>query len=784
MPSDLLLAGCAPTPLSSYLKAIGVLRLLSGDLSHRSGIAADAGSRGRWTDERFCLTTTLDRDELVSFFCHDYVPTPIIAPWNGGSGFYPTDNKHGYEPLVANDVAARFTRLAEAISIAARVIQDCGLTTKPSAAQKTELVESLRATLPEGALDWLDAALALSSGNLSYPKLLGTGGNDGRLEFTNNFLQRLVSANRPVGLFDASTGLPTDTTQGLCRASLFGHTTRHLLAKKSPGQYSPGAAGGPNSTVGFEGDSAMNPWDYVLLLEGAVAFAGAATRRHEAGSSGGSFPFAVRTVGAGGPGVADTDAGTARDEFWAPLWSRPARYRELSALFAEGRAVLRGRTASDACDFKRSIATLGVNRGIDTFQRYGFHQRAGRTYIATPMGRHRVERVEAAELLNDLDGGNWLTRARRQAGDAEAPASLRQAIGRIENAIFDLADTAAGAKDVQRAVAAVGQLANIAARSPKQRDRIPAPPFLGQRWLHMANDGSPEFRIAAAVASIGAPPLPVPLSASGSTDDSAVPRPNGPPTILTHIAPVRIDEHTSHKPPGTPRAWLPGDSEKVVWTGRNLTRDMIALLARRLLLAEGDGDDKGLRAATPAPLWTIARFVLGPFDDAHCAALLGGLVWARPARSLGSVRHHDEERAPRAPFAYDAIKPIFTPDTALRRIGVLAPDVPLPVPPTLLRTLATATAHDTNLVNTAVYLALERARSSGLRSPFAPVRAGGRSDVGGGRHFGAGVRGDRLAAAMLIPISDVGVRGIMLSAYPDSLPEPATTPQEDPGNDS
>ena len=37
MPEPLTLGGCAPTPLASYLKALGVLRLISSDANHVSG---------------------------------------------------------------------------------------------------------------------------------------------------------------------------------------------------------------------------------------------------------------------------------------------------------------------------------------------------------------------------------------------------------------------------------------------------------------------------------------------------------------------------------------------------------------------------------------------------------------------------------------------------------------------------------------------------------------------------------------------------------------------------
>ncbi len=43
-----VLDGCAPTPLASYLKALGVLRLLSSSTNNFSGQAVDPRARGWW----------------------------------------------------------------------------------------------------------------------------------------------------------------------------------------------------------------------------------------------------------------------------------------------------------------------------------------------------------------------------------------------------------------------------------------------------------------------------------------------------------------------------------------------------------------------------------------------------------------------------------------------------------------------------------------------------------------------------------------------------------------
>jgi CRISPR-associated protein Csx17 len=65
--------------------------------------SATPHARGRWTPAGFELTTSLTEDELIDFFVRDYAPTPIVAPWNGGSGYYAKDNQEGIGPIEASD---------------------------------------------------------------------------------------------------------------------------------------------------------------------------------------------------------------------------------------------------------------------------------------------------------------------------------------------------------------------------------------------------------------------------------------------------------------------------------------------------------------------------------------------------------------------------------------------------------------------------------------------------------------------------------------------------------
>ena len=86
--NSLPLPGCSPIPLAHYLKALGVLRLISENEQH-----GDPQTAGCWERDAFVLHSKFDREGLIQFFLQHYSPTPILAPWNGGSGFYFQEEK-------------------------------------------------------------------------------------------------------------------------------------------------------------------------------------------------------------------------------------------------------------------------------------------------------------------------------------------------------------------------------------------------------------------------------------------------------------------------------------------------------------------------------------------------------------------------------------------------------------------------------------------------------------------------------------------------------------------
>ena len=193
---------------------------------------------------------------------------------------------------------------------------------------------------------WLDAVVILDGeGKPTYPALLGTGGNDGRLDFTNNFMRRLA------GLLDTEAPRAParpDAPRWLA-ASLDGTPTWGLPAGTA-GQLLPAEEG------------QLNPWDLVLALEGAVAFRLSLTRRVEHGALAGG-PFTAR--------------GEGRGEQWMPLWSRPATWPEVQAVISAGPAT------AGATEMALALTSPF------SFPAYAYLERNGRSYLAVPLERWR-----------------------------------------------------------------------------------------------------------------------------------------------------------------------------------------------------------------------------------------------------------------------------------------------------------------------------------------------------------------------------------------------------------
>lgn len=788
------LTGCTPAPLASYLKGLAILRLVAEQ--------RDSGARGWWADDVFHLDSTLDRPALVDFFLMEYRPTPVVAPWNGGSGFAEGDRREALDAIRASKeprfeeycrtiktvlswpelppsgltigvllerveaaaaqkkgkarddilkvvsatrdgvspavealgrspLAMRIEELDDEISAlkeSMKAARKGGRSLEPlgtrattvrnlaSAAKKArtilkkehrqagkeELVKACRDRLTGRAVEWIDAALVIGGdGEARYPPLLGTGGSEGRLDYTNTFMSRIV---------DVLLGGEAGHAEALLRSSLLGEATEGLVVG-SVGQYDPGRAGGYNQGPGIEHkEFPTNPWDFIFALEGTIAWASAVTVRHEAaGSRALASPFTVRARAVGYASAVDNDRQDARAEVWAPLWTRPVTYRELRAFLAEGRAEVGGRRARNSIEFAEAASSLGVDRGVSEFMRYSLLKRRGDSYVALPAGRFPVRARSEADLVRQIDPiVATFDRFLRDFG-ANPPARFLTARREVDEAVY-AALLHGGASRLKAVVAAIGRLERLLAqRDPAKEPRLRAPlSGLKPSWIVGADDGTVEVRIAAALASIGATGEVGPLRAN--------------------LAPVN---------PRTPWAWAPG-GDQVAWTGGSLAARMASVLRRRMLDAE-----RFLCKANP--LWSdlrvapedIAAFVEGRADEGLLEDLLFGFTWLRWDDQTGAREARAELRArwtlPIEPReiqrSYALLKLLFLP--APLPTGRLGP-MQIHPEPAIVPLLCAGRVRD------ACRIAQRRLYASGVT----PVRA----------EFTNSEDGPRLAAGLLIPV--------------------------------
>ncbi len=701
------LTGCAPTPLAHYLKAIGILRLVAQQ--------KDADVRGFWRDQHFCLLTTLDEAALEAFFLDEYAPTPFVSPWNKGSGFYATNDK-GLAP-VEGSKAHRLEAFRRGISEArtqldaitradaevrqlkdqtkakkgakpARSKDDPDYKRDLAAAErefkrlKADLYGPFALAWRGPHRDWMDAAMVLSpEGEPSWPALLGTGGNDGRLDFTNTAMQRLGD------LFDLESvnGAPIPMAKALLKTALF-ETPSAALLDAAVGQFLPGSAGGANGTTGPDAGSRINPWDFVLMLEGAIAFRGQATRKLGARDDmRAAIPFAI-TAQAVGYATRGKEK-DARGEQWMPLWERAASWQDVGALFGEGRAQLGRSSARRPLDFVRAIARLGVARGLTGFIRYGYLERNGQSNLAVPLGRIEVAAHPRARLIDEI--GGWLDRLQREADDA--PARFSASVGVLSDAVFNVLTREAEPARWQSVLAAIDEVERVQASGTAFK--VGPCPTLSPGWLDAAADDSPDWRLSLSLGS----------AARGYKKDAS---PFDP--VRAHALPIDPKKGWSYAI-GADKRLI--NDPRVVMMGRDPLSDLVALVERRLVEASQIGSRTlplVARYGAGARLDDLACFLAGEVDVERIVALgraLMALKWQHARLPRVRVGPRDD----RPDEAWEALRLCALPFPVRERT--------IATEPAIFRRLASGDAAG------AVELALRRLRAVGLRPPLAAAIA-------------------------------------------------------------
>jgi CRISPR-associated protein Csx17 len=712
---QVFLEGCRPEPLMNYLKAIGVLRLVAEQ--------ADAEARGCWRNDVFLLCSKLDRNALCEFFLNQYKPTPIVAPWGARSGFYAGSSEKAARGAIEEVMKSKDLRFAPFQDLVKRVrslLQGMGISEKAKDEEKMALLAGCRSRLPDEIMPWLDTCYVLLGDDRRFPPLLGTGGNEGSGSYVSGFAQQIVACL-----------IKRNHDSALCSA-LFGDSRPDSFTDQTPGHFSGMAAGGANAGQGFDASVRTNPWDYLLCLEGTCLWASGVVRRlGQLGPRMASFPFTVTVSGVGSASLTLSDGvkpkKAKRDiaEIWLPIWSRSLALPELRGLLAEGRVTVGRRTAVAGIDVARAIAGLGVDRGISRFERNIFLMRNGQSFLAVSAGSMNVEKREAVDLILGIDP--WLNRFREASAHKDAPPRFKAALRDVEQAIFEFCRYG-GPGFFQAILVALGQaereLAVNEGRVTNKQSCNPLAP-LSSDWIDAASDGTPEFELALALAGVFDLEQKI-----GS--------------LRTNLEPVALQRRKD----GNRSASWAEKGRSVVWNSASLAVNLTQVLARRIM----DGDKEGcenlpLAADNFVSLSTVSQFLAGELDDRRIEELLWGLVLVDQERRPDKASPPSGWSGP-LPRAYALLKLLFLPEP----LKVGDQEILIKPEPRVLALLSAGR------VGEACQIAMRRLRASGL-SPLPHPRSGGVVRDRDWKELDClGADGQRLAAALLMPISKDSIR--------------------------
>ncbi|MDQ1248065.1 MAG: CRISPR-associated protein Csx17 [Actinomycetota bacterium] len=744
------LDGCRPVPLGSYLQGLGVWHAVTRLL--------DPGALACWRSGHLVLTTRITQEELAAGLLERFAPLPIVSPWNSGSGFAGNGKSKEAERALATIEASADPRLAvlRDTIIAARAVIAEGQArgwggTKDRLwddAAKADVVRLCRNLLPDQSLPWIDATISITqdgSGqpSLEFNRLLGTGGNFGRQDLQSTYLQRALTV-----LTDRKAA---PNNPGWLRAVLFGEEGTPYL-RETVGQFDPGRAGGIQSSPAEKADSDgfANPWAFLFMIEGALFFAGSASRRLGVGTANASLPFVVRPSNVGYGSSAEAEKVMA--EVWTPQWPRPASLAETRQLFSEARVAWNGSMARSGLDVARAIVSGGVDRGIERFERHVIAERLGQNPLAVHVDSVVVRHRAGVSLTGQLD--RWVEALRRlQSSSPGLPQAAAVELRALREALY--ACSLQDGRSLVQVLSRAGRLHGLIARSGRLREAL-RPLVLEHpgEWIeaicHTVTPW-PQLRVAVALASGWSP--------DGTGNGTDPPRGWHSPLrlLLTPVGMAGTRLSWSGRPPIVASSDLPAALADVLRrrAQAHLPDPAAPVDAGFPLTPAVQGHPTCFSLAIPAELSDVQAFLTGvswkdqEFTDLLHAFLLfrwsiadqaGGRAAFRaaPTTPAGDEVLPDPLLALLMPFQGRASLQVRWRDEQDAEPVLLRPDDSWPS--------ELAAGHLTEVARTAAL----RLRIAGARSVISPETAT-RPWSENGR---AGVLGRRLAAALLVPVSD------------------------------
>ncbi len=552
---------CTSTLLSDYFKALGIFRIMTEQ--------SDSNITAYWRYDKFVLETSMSEEEILEFILKQYKPTPIITPWSYNK--YIKTKASIKTKLDAKD--DRFESYRTVIQEIDKInemfckILNLNEMKKDTITKKTKLLflQLCRNNFPDEALSWLDVNVVLDGTDAKFAPITGSGGNDGNFDMAENFVKYLIE------MFDHN-----EESKNLLKESLFGGSSK--LEETTMIGHNPDGNSSATSGQGFEGRSLSNKWDYILMLEGIISFAGNLARRQSQGKGKAVFPFTTDGSHVGYATASD-DERDIRGEIWLPIWNNPATYREIAHMFSEGRVQLNGKQAGTGTEFARAIVSLGVERGISAFQRFSIVQRKGDAYYYINAGKIHTADESAVYLLSELD--NWYNPIYQKSQSKESPVSIKRHVRNFENEVMEFCKY----RKKEHLLKIMIQVGKIEKQTSLSKELNPLQELSAQ-WLDESYDNSVEFRLAASIASI-------------KSD-------NNVGGIRENLEDIQYGERWEHKKESTTSVWKEND---------DLLRNMGRVLQRRGI----DGKIKSLDAIPikgiiPARMEDIIKFLRGEVD--------------------------------------------------------------------------------------------------------------------------------------------------------------------------
>ena len=530
--------------LLSYLAALGTFRVLASQ--------KDKAARMHWDSDTPVIATTLTQEDFADFFLKEYAPSPIISPWNGGNPLF-RDKENIL--VIMNSKDNRFECIQHSITLMYKsyfyVIEKYGksdegkenstskrlnemrielcsildnddlyvateqipenideivsyFATKETKIKKelvgeqnkqikSELIDHLRSSLPNEAIYWIDANAAISSDKRMHTSpLLLSGGNDGNLDLSTQFIEHLSAI-----ILKSEDRL----SENWLLSSCFGtQNDVKMITGKSTGYLDSHGVGGMNSTPGSD-KKLLNPWTYVLALEGTLMFACSIVRRMDSLVDRPTAPFSIKAGSPVGHSSSTDGESLSKGELWLPQWSGSVGFYELNRLFSEGRIEWNGKQSHNGIDTVRAAATLGIERGIQAFERFAILERRGQSNSALRVDRILTAELPEVKLTSQLD--SWINGL---SGINLSSISFHK--HQIERAIYELSKCPHNS--ALRASLLADYLSSVATAEValghinlSERDKIRPIGYLNpNEWIDYLQDNTPEMRIAIGLASL------------------------------------------------------------------------------------------------------------------------------------------------------------------------------------------------------------------------------------------------------------------------------------------